>query len=496
MSDETSSGNRSDVENAALFCTKADDAFTHASLARWLEQPGCYVMTADDDLLPKGSKAERVDFVATLPDTPEVSSDRIFIELDELFTARGDVTCLIVDMSWALNVVWGATMVERWGAVADRVAETHGIAIISLYDREILVEDQMAAAFRAHRLFLSPSGLYTNPHWLPQTLLAKATLDEQLFYLLGRVVPEFSERAFQVTRLPDAARGTTPDWVRTPRRDVASHAADARWHIHCLGRLKVYVGGGNEVDWTMPGAAPKKSRALFAYLLTRAENGCHADQLCEFLWPDGRSEDAKRARLRHTIAMVRKSLGGPETVIRSGDIYHLNVPKGSWIDIRAFEQLCRRGLALFRHNEFAAAHRVYEAAERLYRGDLFEDLPMEYAQPEFDDWCVPKRIWLRDMAVKLQYDMSKVLRQMGRLQAALDHSQRALRLDPTNESATIEVMRNFAAQERFDAIERQYHQYLNAVAEFDAGEGSREVRDVCLELQGKTQTKTKHAALS
>ncbi|WP_407495319.1 BTAD domain-containing putative transcriptional regulator [Pseudooceanicola sp. MF1-13] len=477
------------IVNAALFWAAGDTMFTSQTLAPWLATPGCYVMSADETFLSAATGAHRLDVVAQLPDTPEVSSDQILTELGELFAKHPDLTCLIVDMSWALNVVWGATMIERWGAIADRAAEAHGVAIICLYDRETLVEDQMAATFRAHRAFLSPSGLYNNPHWLPQNLLDKASLDEQLSFLLGRIVPEFADRSFRKTQLPDAARGTTPGWVPTPHRHVASHASEERWHIHCLGRLQVYVRGGAKVDWTIAGAAPKKSRALFAYLLTRGETGCPAEQLCEFLWPDDRSEEVKRGRLRHTIAMVRKSLGGIDAVTRSGDIYYLNVPKGSWIDIRAFEQLCRRGLALFRHNDFAAALRVYEGAERLYRGDLFEDLPMEYVQSDYEDWCMPRRIWLHDMAVKLQYDMSKALRQLGRFQAALDHSQKALRLDPTNESATIEVMRVFAAQDRKDAVARQYQQYLNAVREFDAGAASDEVLAVSRELLGHSSTR-------
>ena len=54
------------------------------------------------------------------------------------------------------------------------------------------------------------------------------------------------------------------------------------------------------------------------------------------------------------------------------------------------------------------ALRVYAAADQLYTGDLFEDLPLEYVRSETDDWCMPRRIWLREMAVKLQYDFAKV----------------------------------------------------------------------------------------
>jgi DNA-binding SARP family transcriptional activator len=482
--------------NAALFSSPSDAAFMKQSLARWLNEPGCYLMTVDDRLLPMIDTGHRLAYAGSLPETPEVGSETILAELASKLSALGDVTCLIVDMSWALNAVWGATMVERWGGIAHQVAEKHGVVVVSFYDREILVEDQLAAAFRVHRTFVSPSGLYDNPHWLPQNLVANAALEEQLGFLLGRVVPEFADGAFHRTPLPDAARGATPSWVRQSRHSVALEAANARWHIHCLGQLRVFVSGYVPVDWAIHGSAPKKSRTLFAYLLNRGDNGVHADQLGEFLWPDCASEESKRARLRHAIAMLRKTLGGHDTLLRSGEYYRLNVPQGSWIDIRAFEQLCRRGLALFRHNEYAAAIRVYEAAERLYSGDLFEDLPLEYLQSEFDDWCMPKRIWLRDMAVKLQYDMSKVLRHQSRVREALEHCQKALRIDPVNDSANIETMRVLAEQGRQEAIVRQYQQYLKAVDDFDNGKPSEDVRRVYRELtpgpqSSISQTKTK-----
>ena len=113
---------------------------------------------------------------------------------------------------------------------------------------------------------------------------------------------------------------------------------------------------------------------------------------------------------------------------------------------------------------------------------MFEDLPLEYLHSEFDDWCAPKRVWLRDMAVKLQYDLSKVLRHQGRLREALEHSLNALRMDLANESAHIEAMRILAKQGRHEAVVRQFQQYLKAVADFDAGEPSEEVRQVYREL--------------
>lgn len=473
--------------NAALFCSPAETEFLTQSLSPWLHLRDCYLMTGGDELLPEITGAQRLAFSGDMLDAVDAPSDQLRADIEAALSDVTDLSCLIVDMSWALNAIWGASIVERWGGIAHQFAMDHGVTLVSLYDRETVVEDQIAAAFRAHQAFLSPSGLYENPHWLPRELVVNATLEGQLGFLLGRVVPEFANQGFRKTPLPDAARGATPSWIRRSRHTVASEAANSRWHIHCLGQLRVFVDGSQPVDWALPGSAPKKSRALFAYLLNRSDSWCHADQLSEFLWPDTMSETGKRARLRHTIAMLRKTLGGTDSVKRSGEYYQLNTPEGSWIDIRSFEQLCRRGLALFRHKDYAAAIRVYEAADRLYTGDLFEDLPLEYVESEFDDWCMPKRVWLRGMAVKLQYDMSKVLRHQNRLREALDRAQKAVRLDPVDDNANIEVMRNLAAQGRQEAITRQFTQFQKAVMEFDGGEPSDEVQNVYRELMATDQ---------
>jgi DNA-binding SARP family transcriptional activator len=462
--------------NAALFASLSNSVFLQSSLQQWLQSRGCYLLTNDENLLPQTAFSGRLGYFASLSEMPEVGSDKVLSDLNAHCAKLDDLHCLVVDMRWSLNVAWGGSMVERWGGLCQQFADTHGVAVISLYDRETLVEDQLAAAFRVHQTFVSPSGQFRNPHWLPEELITSATVEDQLGFLLGQIVPEYANAAFHSTPLRDAARGATPTWVRRSRHSVATEPANTRWHVHCLGQLRVFVAGSVPVDWAIKGSAPRKSRALFAYLLNRAENGASADELAEFLWPENAAEDNKRARLRHAIAMLRKSLGGSETVDRTGDNYRLNIPQGSWIDIRSFEQLCRRGLALFRHNQYAEAIRVYEAAEGLYAGDLFDDLPNEYADSEFDDWCLPKRIWLREMAVKLQYDMSKVLRQQGRLREALDHSQKALKLDSVNDSANIEFMRVLAEQGRYEAIVRQYQQYLQAIDELDKGNPSAEVR--------------------
>ena len=453
--------------NAALFYDTEDVAFVTASLDRVLDPATAILLTDDATLLPYIPALHRLPFDETALDRSPVDPEEVFVRLRPwLADGAGG---LVVDMSWAVANLQGATSLESWGAVADRLAENFGKPVVSIYNQDLTIEEQMQAAFRAHRQFLAPSGLHMNPYWIPADLLDGALLDEQLSFMLGRVVPDYAGLRARRRTGQMNARGATPSWLAKPRALLGAQPGPVRWHIHCLGQLRVFIGN-QEVNWRIQGGAPKKTKTLFAYLLQSGEKGAHADQIGELLWPEDRSEETKRARLHHTVAMLRKTLGDPQAVVRIGEYYRLNPPRGSWIDIDTFEQLCRRALSLYKRGEDEASLRVYAAAEQLYAGDLFEDLPLEYVQPEQDDWCIPRRIWLREMALKVQYDFAKLLMRSQRTREALEHCNKALVIDPTSEGANAVAMKIFVAQGRVDAMHRQFRQYRQALATIGATE--------------------------
>ena len=461
---------RTEHLNAALIADMAAPDFVVKALGKVTALSKLWLVSDDPRLLTQIPASRRIGLeragLLVMPLDPEAT----FVHLRQYLAETAGLGALMVDMGWITGHLQGVTGLESWGGVADRLAAEFGRPIISLYNQDLTIEEQLQAALRAHRQFLAPSGVHANPYWIPVNLLESAPLDEQLSFMLARVVPDYAGLSARRQQGQMFARGATPSWLAAPHTSLGSPTAAARWHVHCLGRLKVMIGN-RLVDWQIPGSAPKKTRTLFAYLLQSGEKGAHADQLGELLWPEGESEEIKRTRLHHTVAMLRKTLGDPGTVERMGETYRLAAPAGSWIDIDTFEQLCRRGLSLYRRGEMAAAMRVYAAADQLYEGDLFEDLPLEYVRSETDDWCMPRRIWLREMAVKLQYDFAKVCMSSGRTREALDHCQKALAIDPASEGANAEAMKIFVAQGRMDAMHRQYRQYRAALEAIGASEG-------------------------
>lgn len=367
-------------------------------------------------------------------------------------------------MEWVLGAPSSGREIEVWGQVAQSLATARGMQIVSIFDQEKMIEEDLAAVLRSFRALLAPSGQHKNPFWLPEDLAKQGSTDDQLRYYLGQIAPEYAKTAPLESEYTDAARGGAPEWIEPARGPLGTAAQSARWHIYCLGNLEVFTTGAEPVNWRVSGGSPIKTQMLFAYLLTRGARPTHADQIAEVVWPDDSIEEQKRKRLHHTISSLRKVLGGKHTVSRTGQQYALNVPPGSFIDMARFEQLCRRGLALLTHDDLESAYKVYSAAERLYRGDLFENLPVESLDYELEDWCMSRRTWLNSMAAKLNYDMSKVLRQTGRLSEAVRHCQKSLAFDPADENGNLEMVRVLLDQGRLDAVARHVKQFERVCA--------------------------------
>lgn len=460
--------------------------FLDASLAALSIEAHVLVITDHDGFLVACPDQVRLDYTAAGLSEIPISFDEVRHRI--LNTAQSPNACeqIVVDMRWGLGTVSASANFERWGGQCDQLVAELGITVVSVYERSFLIEDQLIAALRGHSHFLAPSGIYANPYWLPPEYLSGATLTQQVDFLLGRLVPDYGELAAEPSigdgAASGAASGTDPHWVHAARRIRPGGGSDNIWKIRCFGRLRIYLSDGSQIDWAIPGSAPKKAKALFAFLLQRGERGARAEQLAELLWGDEPDDAVKRARLHHAIAMLRKTLGGKEFIVRTGEYYSLIPPVGTWIDIASFEQLCHRAKVLAKTDQSDEAINLLDAADRLYTGDLFEDLLPDYIETEIEDWVVPRRTWLREMALKVQRDKAEILRHDGLLREALECCQKALVMDPTCEIAHAEAMRIFHAQNRPDTLNRQYRQFRAALDAIGADPGSDDLGELRREL--------------
>ncbi|MGH1353533.1 MAG: AfsR/SARP family transcriptional regulator [Thalassovita sp.] len=450
------------VVNAAVFAEARDADFVLRALKNVQGHERMLIISEDPAFLRSGRAIMRLSASEVGLDREQIVAADVVQAIQRWLSTDQDMGCFVVDMSWVSKQMQGALRVEAWGEISSQIFQKHGTPVISIYNRELIVEDLLQASFRAHQQIVVPSGLYENPFWVPAEL-ANQPAGEQMSFVLGRIVPDYAGTNFFERDLRFAAHGADPDWLVHPANPLVASERTERWQIYCLGQLRVYRNGTDRIDWNIKGGAPKKTRTLFAYLLTHGERGAHVDRIAELLWAENGTEKSKRARLHHTVAMLRKTLGRKDSVVRTGDFYRLNPPEGSWVDITSFEQLCRRGVSLLKRGQSDEAQLIYSTAEKLYTGDLFEDIPLDYIDNEQEDWCMARRIWLREVALKLQRDFSALLREQGRLRAALEHCQKGLALDPSSEDVNVETLKVFHAQGRSDALARQYRQYKKAM---------------------------------
>ena len=395
---------------------------------------------------------------------------------------------VVVDMSWGLDTNSATANFVNWPAVAEKLVKECKVSVASLYNRRVLIDEQLLVALRGHPQILTSVGVVDNPHWLPSSLLLRGTLREQVDYWLAEVSSELQVAA----PAAHAAEGADPMWLlRRSAEEPARPIVDSRdrWKIRCFGRLRIYRNDGSQVNWDTPGGATRKTKTLFAYLLQKGGHGAETDELADLLWPNAEDAEAARNRLYHTVCYLRLALGQTpdcgddrKFIRRDGSRYILVPPERSWLDISTYEQLCRQSQGHIKAGASDEALICLRAADRLYTGDLFEDIPAEYADDSERDWCWSKRYWLRDMFLKVQRDAARIYRERKDYSAALAHCQKALTIDPLCEMAHAEAMQVLSAQGRREAIDRQFKLYLNSLSHFDDRPKSAALQDLYRKL--------------
>ncbi len=241
--------------NAALFDLRDRPDLLQTSVLKVLKLGKAIVVSDDVAFLSEVPKNQRIDFAA-------VGLERVLMDQVEVFAklklkVDGMTSGLVIDMRWAIANSDALRGIEQWGGVAERLSAELVRPVISVYDHDLLIEEHMQTAFRVHSKFLAPSGIYENPYWLPAKLLNSAALDEQLAFMLGRVVPDHAGLLLRRKTGEMLAHGATPSWIPRTNMALGASSVSTRWQIHCFGQLRVSIAGQN-IDWHIAGSAPKK----------------------------------------------------------------------------------------------------------------------------------------------------------------------------------------------------------------------------------------------
>jgi two-component SAPR family response regulator len=435
---------------------------------------------------------------------------------------------VLIDMSWMLDAPSGLANLGELEAGLHQLAQEAPLRIVCMYSREFFPANVLLDAMRTHPAVLEAGEVRANPHFLPPSVFLSGDARKKLDWWLKGVresAPEHGVSArvpvppLACALLPDPlASGSAPPMVaakgegermvrcRPPASmgpvrsnfEIAQFGEPPeagqtlkRWKIRCLGELRIYPNDGGAVAWNRCSGATYKTKTLFAFLLQKGAKGASVEETADLLWPESSDLNQSLNRLYHTVHCLRMALSpelsssrkSPYLVSRNRR-YYLTLPEGTWVDVPVFEQFCRQGEVLLKSGEIEQALTCHLAAERLYSGPLFADIPLEYVEDPERDWCWSQRFWLEEIYLKMLACTASIYRQKNDPRLALDYCERVLRVDPCAESAHREAMRAYHMIGRMDALERQYRLCRESLKRFEDRDPARETAMLARELMG------------
>ena len=192
---------------------------------------------------------------------------------------------------------------------------------------------------------------------------------------------------------------------------------------------------------TIPGP---HQRALFVALALDPNSQMSRDWLADLLWPEATQSQA-RQRLRMTLLNLRKALevSGEVSVDANNDAIWLNTASGN-VDVARFEV-------------FAENSQDWPQALEIYKGNLVSKFPA--ISDEFDGYLSTRRAQLKEQFLTIALQLLRNARR-DRDTAEFERVYQALlRVDQSNETATLLAMEYWAGEGLADRVEAVFRQF-------------------------------------
>src|SRR5262245_26887362 len=194
--------------------------------------------------------------------------------------------------------------------------------------------------------------------------------------------------------------------------------------------------------------APRKSRALLAYLAVAGQRRQPREKLAALLWGDVPEQQARQS-LRKAVSELREALieVKPPPILTDGETIALAV---GLVDVHQFEALARDGSSV-----------ALREAMALYRGYLLDGFRLD--ERAYEEWLSLERERLRRLAMETFERLLAHETAQDRAASAVETALKLLFLNPLHEAAHRNLMRLYALQGRRDAALRQYRAYAEAL---------------------------------
>jgi DNA-binding SARP family transcriptional activator/TolB-like protein/Tfp pilus assembly protein PilF len=197
-----------------------------------------------------------------------------------------------------------------------------------------------------------------------------------------------------------------------------------------MSRLEIALLGGLRLRHPNRGSielAGEKGAQLLARLAYAPGTRYRRDALQALLWPDSDPPHAQ-GNLRFVLHQLRAMLGGNEGPLRSDSRAIWLDPDRVSVDVVRFESLAAEGTL-----------EALAAACDLYGSDLLSNAVG--LSPEYEDWLLPERERLRDLARSAFWNLFSLRLWRGEVMEAKACAQRYLGIDPYCERMHAALMR-------------------------------------------------------
>jgi ATP/maltotriose-dependent transcriptional regulator MalT/DNA-binding SARP family transcriptional activator len=217
--------------------------------------------------------------------------------------------------------------------------------------------------------------------------------------------------------------------------------------LFALGPMGVFVGGRRVLDFEWQS---EKSKEMFLFLLRHGEPA-RKEEILSGLWPD-LPRDKCNSSFHSTLYRLRRALY-TQCVIEQTGRYVLN-PRGRfWCDAVEFESRIRKAEQT-QHRSARWAHSLRQAVE-LYRGPFAIDF--------YSDWLEADRRRLEDMYLRSLARLAEYERGRGNHLEAISLYEKAVQLDPLNDSLSYRLVETYSEAGELEAAMRCYRRYAEAV---------------------------------
>jgi LuxR family maltose regulon positive regulatory protein len=217
--------------------------------------------------------------------------------------------------------------------------------------------------------------------------------------------------------------------------------------VFALGPMAVFVGGRRvqHFEWQSD-----KSREMLLFLL-RHGAPARKEEIVAALWPD-LPRDKCNSSFHSTLYRLRRVLYG-HCVIEQTGRYALNPHGRFWCDAVELESLVRKAeQGQHRSPRWAGS---LQRALNLYRGSFGIDF--------YSEWLEAERRRLEDMCIRAISRLAKYERRRGNHLEAVSLYEKAVGLDPLNESLWYEMIDTHGDAGQLEMATRCYRRYVDTV---------------------------------